>query len=488
MKLYHKSFKQLYFIFLLPFFFVLNGYVKNFPLIPLSDAFFLTIQYLLISLLLLCIFYLVSRSLLKAALFSSVLMCFQFFFGWFHDNLKSLLPQSFLSKYSFVIPLIGLSIAFIFILIKRKKEISGTFISYLNITLLILVLFDTGILASRIINQDSKTEPKNFSPCNNCLRPNLYLIIADEYASNKSLQDLFSYDNSLFENELRKRGFFVAPSSTSNYNFTPYSMASIFDMNYLEGITAKSNDRQNLNKCFDVINNSELIRIFKKLDYEFINLSLFDFAGEPAMSTGNNFYSSRAKLITSQTLTGRLKKDLVFHLAYTLKWERAFSDYLENQRREINHQYQATINASKKTGKPRFVYTHFIMPHYPYLYDEYGSPLSKDQALNGGKKEYLGFLQYGNKKLLSLIDEIKKNDPDPVIVLMSDHGFTKYDVSNTDSSYNFKNMFNIYLPDKRTKLFSDSISNVNVFRVLLNTQFNQKLPLLKDSTVFLREY
>jgi hypothetical protein len=345
------------------------------------------------------------------------------------------------------------------------------------------------MLTIKAAKHTTSVKPQAFFSCDVCPTPNIYLIIADEYASRESLKDLFSFDNSLFENELKKRGFFVAGSAKSNYNFTPYSMASLFSMNYLRGITAKSNDRHNLNICFQDINNNELARILKKLNYEFVNLSLFDFAGEPNISNHNNFYSSRAELISSQTLTGRLKKDLIFHLAFTLKWGWAYRNYLDNLRDDLEYQYKTTIEQSMERGKPRFIYTHFIMPHYPYLYNEEGTPQPVEPALNGGKKEYLGFLQYGNKRLLSLIDTIQKNDRTaPTIILMSDHGFTKYDSRETDSSYNFKNIFNIYITDRNYGSFSDTISNVNVFRILLNSRFNQRLPLLKDSSFFLTEY
>jgi hypothetical protein len=190
-----------------------------------------------------------------------------------------------------------------------------------------------------------------------------------------------------------------------------------------------------------------------------------------------------------QTLTSRVKKDLSFNLAYTFKQNWAFTGYLNNLGDDIEYQFKSTIKESKQTGNPRFIYTHFIMPHYPYLYDQYGNRTTINQALNGGKKEYLESLIYSNKRYLSLIDSIQKNDrTNPIILFMSDHGFTKYSLSEADSSNNFKNFFSIHLPGNNYTEFSDSISNVNIFRILLNSQFKQKLPLLKDSSFFLTEY
>ena len=130
------------------------------------------------------------------------------------------------------------------------------------------------------------------------------------------------------------------------------------------------------------------------------------------------------------------------------------------------------------------------MPHYPYLFDRNGRRLSFEESQQGGRKDlYLEYLQYCNKQCLALADSIlKKDKTGPIVILMSDHGFTKYDASAIDPSYNFDNMINIYLPDKNYSEFPDTISNVNLFRFILNKQFKQRLPLLKDSTIFLKEY
>jgi len=96
-------------------------------------------------------------------------------------------------------------------------------------------------------------------------------------------------------------------------------------------------------------------------------------------------------------------------------------------------------------------------------------------------------LKYSNRKLLELIDHIRKNSPrPPVIILMSDHGFRQLP-EGSDQKYYFMNLNAVYLPNGNYAGFYDGMSNVNQFRVILNSQFNQKLPLLKDSTSFLVE-
>ena len=72
-------------------------------------------------------------------------------------------------------------------------------------------------------------------------------------------------------------------------------------------------------------------------------------------------------------------------------------------------------------------------------------------------------------------------------MFMSDHGFREFIADSVDHSYHYMNINAIYLPNKQYQAFYKGMSNVNQFRILLNTEFNQRLPILKDSTSFLKE-
>jgi len=111
--------------------------------------------------------------------------------------------------------------------------------------------------------------------------------------------------------------------------------------------------------------------------------------------------------------------------------------------------------------------------------------LSDKFAMN--KQGYIEYLQYSNKKLLSLVDFIRTNSSrPPVIIVMADHGFRQLPV-DVDRKYHFMNLNAVYFPGGNYSGFYDGMSNVNQFRVILNTLFRQDLPLLKDSTSFLTE-
>lgn len=62
---------------------------------------------------------------------------------------------------------------------------------------------------------------------------------------------------------------------------------------------------------------------------------------------------------------------------------------------------------------------------------------------------------------------------------MSDHGYRGL-IENGKKVSAHNNFNAAYLPDKNYRLFYDSISNVNQFRVLFNTLIKTSLPLLPD--------
>jgi phosphoglycerol transferase MdoB-like AlkP superfamily enzyme len=129
-----------------------------------------------------------------------------------------------------------------------------------------------------------------------------------------------------------------------------------------------------------------------------------------------------------------------------------------------------------------------MMPHYPYYYDKNGNEFPFELLIEGNQvnqHNYIEYLQYSNKKLLELVDHILKNSSTPpLIILMGDHGF-RHISEAIDPKYYFCNLVSVHLPGNNYKAFTDSLTNVNLLRTVLNTSFGQRLPYLKDSTIIM---
>jgi hypothetical protein len=323
---------------------------------------------------------------------------------------------------------------------------------------------------------------------NNGHKPDVYFIIADGYAGSAELTNILNFDNSPFLNQLKSKGFYIASHSKSNYNLTPYSLASTFKMDFLNLKSLKENP-EDLNECFRNINSNPVIDFFKGSGYQLFNFSIFRFDNMPPL-INSQFFDVGPGIINSQTLFGRIERDIAFNLItkYRFKWAMRLAAEKEVQKIEVLY-HKTVETASQIYSRPRFVYSHLMMPHYPYYldssgnYNDYSSILDENWS---SKDKYIGYLKYCNNKLLKLIDHILVSSAKPpIIILMGDHGFREFSSEEKFRNYFFMNLNAIYLPNKNYSGFTEGITNVNEFRCLFNAAFNQNEQAIPDSSFFI---
>jgi hypothetical protein len=478
-----------FFLLLLPLFFILHGLTENYvpALVPVGAELF--IVYSIASLLLAGIAWLFLRDITKAAIVATFLMSFEFFFGSLHDFLEKHAKNTFITKYTVLVPLMLIVLLLIFLWL-RKRQRPNKLSQFLNLLFVVFIIIDLAGLLPRAFGKKPAqvADLSSMMPaCDTCGKPDVYLIIADEYAGQQELQEQFGFNNSEFFNELSSRGFHVVNNSTSNFNATVYSMASIFGMDYLNHLGSTTVNHRDMLICRGIIKRSNVVNFFTKGGYQFYNQSYFEFDDKKKL-VYNPFYPTEQALFTAQTFTSRFRRNLGFHFASQKELDDIINHHLYN-----NKTIDSTtrVIASTKAG-PKFVYTHLAMPHHPYYYDSTGNKNTAEKLDDGYKSEkaaYLSYLKYANQQLLSLIDFIIAHSKiKPVIILMSDHGYRQFRAAeHADHRYYFMNLNAVLLPSANYNGFYDGMSNVNEFRALLNGQFGQHLPMLKDSATFLEE-
>ena len=118
--------------------------------------------------------------------------------------------------------------------------------------------------------------------------------------------------------------------------------------------------------------------------------------------------------------------------------------------------------------------------------EKYVAKEKLEHKYDGDKSLYLDYVQYTNTKIKELVNTISHNSNEQaVIIIMGDHGF-RNDAQMPEHVF-LQNQNAVYLPGKNYNLFYDSITGVNQFRVLINTLFKQNTPLLKDTSIFLKD-
>ncbi|NOT50164.1 MAG: sulfatase-like hydrolase/transferase [Chitinophagaceae bacterium] len=476
--------------FLLVIFFFLHALLENYNPVLIKTAGWLIVVYSIATIILLVLFKLLLKDWRKAALPAFSLMAFNFFFGSIYDLLKKNFHDAFITKLSFILALTLILLVILFIYLKRTDRKLLRTTHYLNLLFILLIVLDAGALLAKSFK--GKKQPvadlsKTFTECDTCARPDIYLIITDEYAGNTELKELFAFDNSAFENELKTRGFHIINNSVSNYNATVYSMASILNMDHISHLNRPSLvNHKDMLLCRGLIQNNNLAGFLKKNGYTIYNYSFFDMGGK-TKAVNNLYFSSNKLLLTGQTFIRRMIRNAGARFASKEKIDAIKKNDLYNDIRVDSLTRQVVL---QKNSSPKFVYTHLNMPHPPYFYDSSGreistSDLTDESAMK--KNGYIEYLHYTNRKLLSLVDFIKKNSVSPpVILLLGDHGFRQLP-AGTDQKYYFMNLNSVYFPNGNYTGFYDGLSTVNQFRIILNTLFAQKLSLVKDSTSFLKE-
>lgn len=485
------------YLLLLPVFFVLHGFLENYGFLSLKDAAMLLLSYLILSLCI-CVFsYFFFRDLKKAALITGIWMAFFFFFGAIHEFLKANSPIRFFSRYIFLIPMSTVILIGAFIFIKKNPRRFQRFTLFLNSLLLIYIAVDLFGILWKVVNPPDKklsvygfAKKSHHSVCDTCTTPDIYFLLFDEYASSISLKEKYNYHNDI-DSFLIKKGFRIQSQSRSNYNFTAFSLSAILNMSYITGIkNVNAVTAEDYVNCNILIRDNEVIKFLDAHGYEIRNFSMFDLAGNPAM-VEQSFLPLKTKLISDRTLFAHMNKDvgwiLIVKFPFRLFSRNHFLKHLANNNLFLE---KVKSTARQKQSKPRFVYAHFYLPHAPYFFDKNLQRKSNEviyqEYFKNPPSAYLDYLPYTNQELRKLISTIQDNNPTAVIIILGDHGFRTATV-DPNPRYYFQNINAVYYPDRNYQGLYDSITGVNQFRVVFNKLFRQSFPLLKDTSILLKD-
>lgn len=303
--------------------------------------------------------------------------------------------------------------------------------------------------------------------------PDIYYIIPDAYASNKVLHDYLDYDNSDFTNWLERKGFYVAYDSHSNYSNTSYALASSLNLEYLDFL--RSGRYPSLRPVLRMSDQNTLAQFLKSRGYTYA------FIGSEFHSVKSSRHADIA--YPEKTLINR-------ELLQTMLGTTALRPLLGKEvqaisRKTVKGAFSRITNIGKEVEGPLFVFAHIPIPHPPYIFDENGNP-PKTQRL--GLDSYVKQLRYVNKEMKKVVEGIlSQSEKPPIIIIQSDHGIGTLYIDIKKKSFSayelesiFGNLIACYIPGDISKQLYQSISPINLFRIVLNNFLGTHLELLKD--------
>ncbi len=234
------------------------------------------------------------------------------------------------------------------------------------------------------------------------VRPNLYFLLFDEYASFSQIESQFGYDNSAFYDFLTESGFCVSDSS---YNTSANSMINITALVNLEPCFTDANDSM---AQWNVLNSGRLYSELENLGYDQYQLgNLFPLPAlapyAQAYATAENGAAATEILITNSMLRP---------FSVELYWSTVFES-----RDKILDYFN---NPAHYAQSNRAVFFYICSPHVPFYRDANGNAIDPD--IWQRPENYLGQFIFMTGKMKTMISSILENDPGAIILLQSDHG------------------------------------------------------------------
>lgn len=494
-------FKQSVYILLLPLFFLLHCYNELFGFIPFSYMLLFYVCAIVFAGMVLGMAWFVTRSLVKSLFITFCCLVLALFWGAWHDFIKSFARDT-LGRYSILLPVtIVLIFLFTRYFVKRPEKLVKLS-KYLRLLLVFLCFFEVFSLLMnyhQFRNDNNQIYPfrpinEAYSSCNqpDSLKPDIYFIIFDEYTNNRSLRELWGFDNSSVTDWLSTKGFFIPDSSKANYSFTPYSLSTTFNMNYIPVRKGKVNDLPHyILKALKSLSYNETFDLLQKEQYQMRVFTPFKSPYQQADIVHELDHFAGKKLYY-HTLFGRFIIDVGWHFKpvdksiYTnnnpiTKWQERAEDM-----ELITKRIKSTANDSANRP-PQFVYGHLMTTHIPHIYDEAGKVRTVADGASGKTHfdTYINQVKMANKSIQDIVDHVlSHNRKNTVIILMGDHGYRRLP---DELSRHFFSIFSaFYFPDRNYPATLSNISAVNTFRIVFNQYFCQNLSLLKDSSIIVK--
>ena len=484
---------------LLPAFFLLHSYNQLFGFVPVKTVLFYAL--LIYGILAVCYFILLKLRV-PAPKTELLLFSFSFFILFFaplHDGYMAITFKSIISHYWVMLPLCCILLLLLSRKIITTKNISPKIFPLLNLVMAGVLLSELFIAFTKVteykkdhnlIYPGKPLAEKYVSPnLPDSSKPDIYFLLLDEYTNNKTLKKIWNYDNSQVTDWLSKNDFYVPANSRCNYSFTVYSISSTFNMNYIEKkIGWDGTNDFTLLKAQKSLSNNETFSILKKEDY--LIRFIAPFRNTIEINGLKNFFDfMQDGVIPQQTLPGSID------ISITRKLEFKNNPTLAEDMNRKYHDIGFTADKIKQTTdsssnrRPHFVYGHFMITHVPHIF----GPNGKMMPLNGSLKtdpfrSYTAQVNYANTIMTEVVENIKKhNKPNTIIIIEGDHGF-RHLPDSLNNPFCLPNFTAIYFPDKNYSKLYDTITPVNIFRVIFDQYFHQDFPLLKDQSTIVKDY
>lgn len=314
-------------------------------------------------------------------------------------------------------------------------------------------------------------------------KPDIYVIIPDDYARSDVLKRYFHYDNAAFVAQLKRRGLTLSDQVRTPYSDSESNIAAELNMDYLTGLRRiLGPTSEDVRPLKTIMEDNRAARIVKALGYRYHQLD----TDEVTYAGGNPGISPVATPDSFQSLW--LRKSVLRAVGGPIGFNDGAGD--ERFRKAVRSGFDRLDSVIAQPG-PKLVVFHTLIPHDPYIFGARGQsvtfPSQSDAAIHSrlGMTYYVPQLRWLEGKLLGTIDQIRAHAKQPpVIVLMSDEGFEAGDTfpEAITRDIRVKGLLAWSLPGISHARGPQPPNTVNTLRWVFNQVLGTKYPMLPTAS------
>jgi hypothetical protein len=326
--------------------------------------------------------------------------------------------------------------------------------------------------------------------------PDIYYLIFDRYGSGHTLWREYGFDNRPFLDGLRERGFYVASDSHANYPKTAPSLASTFNMDYLDFADDPLAARNEWHPIYDMLEGHRVGAFLQSRGYREIQIGGWWSATQDNDAADENYsfgLSEFAWLYLRRTIVPKLIEAAApgSALAGMTAWD-------NGQCRRVPLQFEKVKEISERP-EATFTFVHILLPHEPYVFNSDGECLARAElARRGQQGGYVGQLRYANSMIADMVDHLLSREDKPIIILQADEGPYPEPYRTSNRSWKLASDRHLamktgilnayYFPDGDYSALYPEITPVNTFRLVFDREFGTSFGLLPDRLYAFPDY
>lgn len=442
------------------------------------------------------------KSVKKAAILASLFVVLLFSYVHFYNFLKYILSQkAHLIKHENILIILISFYTFVSCLIIRSRKDFRNFTKIMNVISIFLVVMQIAQVIFIKNNWKGQAQVNiNYQGHSgkSGIPPNIYYLILDGYARGDVLAELYGFDNNEFYQYLKKKGFYVAERSCSNYAQTVLSLASSLNLDYLDKlITNLNTESADRSPAYNALRQNQVFKLLKNQGYKIIVIASGYHLTE--IKEGADIYLDFGYQPNQILNTLWDSSPLLLFCSLPEKW----SQYYLHRKRILSA--FGYLQEVRQLQAPFFIFAHILCPHPPFVFDRSGGNLNQHAAFSfndgsaligdGGLgrlqyvQEYKDQLEFINEKLKNAIEAILAQSFLPtVIIIQADHGpgsmLDWASAGNTNLNERMRILNAYYFSDNDYRDLFPEITPVNTFRAVFNHFFDAAYDQLPQKVYF----